>query len=111
MAEAVRHVVVGAAHQLTRGDVRAAEVVALAPELEGHENEQPRLQPSRHTALDEGGDEVPRRLRLERRDLLDVGVGEQTLSALVQLSDQARRLGPEGLEGSFFVCLQNDHLH
>ena len=32
----VRYVMVGAAHEFTRDNVRAAEVVALAPELKGH---------------------------------------------------------------------------
>jgi hypothetical protein len=88
----VRYVVIGAAHELTRDNVRAAEVVALIPEFIGHEDEKPRLQPSHHAAVNERCDEVPRRLRRKRRDLLHVGMAEQGLSTLVQFGDQARRL-------------------
>ena len=101
----VRHEVVGAARKLTRDNVGATEVVPLAPELEGDEDEQPRLQSRHYPALNEGCDEVPRRLVLERSDLADVGVGKQGLAALVQLRDEARPLGAEGLERlCLFLC-------
>ena len=90
----VRHEVVSAACELPRDNVRAAEVFSLAAELEGNEDKQPRLQPSHYPALNEGCDEVPRRLRLKLSDLFDVGVRKQSHSTLVQFDEQVRRLGP-----------------
>ena len=50
-------------------------------------------------------DEVLCRLGLVRRDFLEVGVGKQSLSALISLGDPARRRAPRILRRlSSFIC-------
>src|SRR5690606_35076841 len=86
-------------------DVGVAEVLALAPELERHEDEQAGLETGGQAAVHEAGDEVARGLCLEAGDLLDVHVREQRPPPLVQDRDEPSGLGAEGLAW-LMVCVR-----
>ena len=72
----VREIVVATTSELPGYHVRVTEVLALASELERHQDEQPRLEPCGDAAVDQLPDEAPGRFETRACDSADVLEGE-----------------------------------